>query len=185
VVALQLGALAVVVETVASGVSALPFARFAMLMLPIHLAIGVVEGIVTAAAVALIRAARPEWAMARGTVGPTRRMLAAIGVATLLVAGVLSWFASSRPDGLEWSTARVTGGEQIQSRASGVGTALERIQTMTSRMPDYAFKSAGESPDAGPDGTSSAGLIGSILTLGLVALVGAGLRRRGARDAKA
>src|SRR5512138_2303782 len=51
VVALQLGALSVVVETVASGVSDLPFGPFAALMLPIHLAIAVVEGLVTAAVV--------------------------------------------------------------------------------------------------------------------------------------
>ena len=46
--ALQLGAFSVVLQTVASGISELPFGTFVMLMQPIHLAIGIVEGFVTA-----------------------------------------------------------------------------------------------------------------------------------------
>ena len=42
IVALQLGAAAVVVQTVASGISSLPADLFALMMLPIHAAIGVV-----------------------------------------------------------------------------------------------------------------------------------------------
>ena len=49
VVTLQLGALSVVVETSLSGITALPFGAFAALMQPIHLAIGLVEGGITAA----------------------------------------------------------------------------------------------------------------------------------------
>jgi cobalt/nickel transport system permease protein len=48
-VGLSLGALAVVLETSFSGISDLPFGTFLALMLPIHLAIGLVEGLVTAA----------------------------------------------------------------------------------------------------------------------------------------
>ena len=44
VIGLQMGAFSVVLETTASGISALPFAQFVELMLPIHLAIGAVEG---------------------------------------------------------------------------------------------------------------------------------------------
>lgn len=40
VIGLQMGAFSVVLETTASGISALPFAQFVELMLPIHLAIG-------------------------------------------------------------------------------------------------------------------------------------------------
>ena len=64
VLGLQLGALAVVLQTVASGISSLPVPAFLGLMLPIHLAIGVVEGLATAALRALpapraARVARP------------------------------------------------------------------------------------------------------------------------------
>ncbi len=54
------GAFSVVLETTASGISALPFAQFVELMLPIHLAIGVVEGLATAAIVIFISKAQPS-----------------------------------------------------------------------------------------------------------------------------
>ena len=47
VIGLQLGALAVVLETVLSGISSLPFGGFVLLMQPIHLAIGLGEGLLT------------------------------------------------------------------------------------------------------------------------------------------
>ena len=49
VVTLQLGAFSVVLETSLSGITELPFGAFVALMQPIHLAIGLVEGLVTAA----------------------------------------------------------------------------------------------------------------------------------------
>jgi len=60
IIALQLGAFGVVVETTASGVTLLPFTAFALLMQPIHLAIGIVEGLVTAAILNFVYAARPQ-----------------------------------------------------------------------------------------------------------------------------
>ena len=60
VVALQLGAFCVVLQTTASGVALLPFTAFALLMQPIHLAIGIVEGLVTAAILSFVFAARPQ-----------------------------------------------------------------------------------------------------------------------------
>ena len=60
VIGLQMGAFSVVLETTASGISALPFAQFVELMLPIHLAIGAVEGLATAAVVIFISKAQPS-----------------------------------------------------------------------------------------------------------------------------
>jgi len=60
VAALQLGAFCIVVQTTASGVTELPFNAFVLLMQPIHLAIGVVEGVVTAAILNYVNAARPQ-----------------------------------------------------------------------------------------------------------------------------
>ena len=60
VAGLLLGAFAVVLETVSSGITSLPFSTFVVLMLPIHLAIGIVEGVVTAAVVTFVNKARPE-----------------------------------------------------------------------------------------------------------------------------
>lgn len=60
VAALQLGAFSVVLETLLSGKSELPFGTFVLLMQPIHLAIGIVEGLVTAGVINYVHNARPE-----------------------------------------------------------------------------------------------------------------------------
>ena len=72
VIGLQMGAFSVVLETTASGISALPFAQFVELMLPIHLAIGTVEGLATAAVVIFISKAQPSPA-APGRLGNRNR----------------------------------------------------------------------------------------------------------------
>ena len=60
VVGLQLGAFCVVLQTLASGVTELPFHTFVLLMQPIHLAIGFVEGIITAGILNFVYQMRPE-----------------------------------------------------------------------------------------------------------------------------
>lgn len=47
VLTLQLGAFSVTLETLASGITELPFQTFVAVMQPIHLAIGLVEGLIT------------------------------------------------------------------------------------------------------------------------------------------
>ena len=51
---LQLAAFSVVLQTTASGITALPFKAFLLLMQPIHLAIGIIEGLATAAVIAFV-----------------------------------------------------------------------------------------------------------------------------------
>ncbi|MFO7984212.1 MAG: energy-coupling factor ABC transporter permease, partial [Desulfuromonadales bacterium] len=105
VVGLQLGALGVVTQTTLSGISELPFSTFALLMQPIHLAIGIVEGLVTAAVLAFLLRAQPEILAAAPDTGRSsaipslKKVMVALLVATALTGGVLSWFASERPDG--------------------------------------------------------------------------------------
>ena len=191
VVGLQLGALGVITETVLSGRSELPFRAFSMLMLPIHLAIGVAEGLATAAVAGFVRQARPELlALAEGRAAgrfPLRRTLAGFGAATLMTAGVLSWFASQRPDGLEWAIARATGKTELAAPESKAAKALEAVQARTAIMPDYDFKpgdsvkateTASQAGPAVSAGTSVAGVVGVALTLGLVGICGALLRGR-------
>ena len=60
IIGFQLGAAGVVMETVFSGISELPFRTFVLLMLPLHLAIGLVEGFITASLVGFVRKTRPE-----------------------------------------------------------------------------------------------------------------------------
>ena len=60
VLTLQLGAFSVTLETLASGITELPFTAFLAVMQPIHLAIGLVEGAVTAAVLVFLQEARPS-----------------------------------------------------------------------------------------------------------------------------
>ena len=193
IIGLQLGAFGVVLETVFSGISELPFRTFVLLMQPIHLAIGIVEGIVTAAVVTFVWKARPEIlntakrSMAIGTVD-IKKVLFGLFIAAVIAGGVLSWFASSNPDGLEWSMFKTSGKEELETRET-VHASLAGIQQKTAFLPDYGFKKiepAEAEPEADvktpwPDvqpGTSVAGLIGAGMTLLIVVLIGLALKRR-------
>ena len=187
VVGLQLGALGVVLQTVGSGITSLPFAAFAALMLPIHLAIGIVEGLATAAVALFVRRARPDLlagAAGGASTGSLKPLLAAFGVAALVVGGALAWFASTQPDGLEWSIEKTAGTAELKAPAGGIHATLARLQERLAVLPDYALPSAAaneEEDSAWPDvnpGTSLAGVVGGVATLVLVAAVGLLLRRR-------
>lgn len=69
VVTLQLGACSVVLETGLSGVTELPLSVFFGVMQPIHLAIGLAEGFITAVVLCFVYEARPEllWTGAQGS----------------------------------------------------------------------------------------------------------------------
>ncbi|HPQ69033.1 MAG TPA: energy-coupling factor ABC transporter permease [bacterium] len=191
IVGLQLGAFGVVLETLLSGITALPFSTFVLLMQPIHLAIGIVEGLATAAVVLFVWQARPEIVAAAAQAKPVdalsqRKVLIGLAVATVLTGAILSWFASGQPDGLEWSMFKTSGHEELDAPAAGVHESLAGVQEKTALLPDYGFpasEEAGEAEEAEAwpavnAGTSVAGLVGSLLTLTLAALIALALRRR-------
>ena len=184
VLGLQLGALGVVFETFFSRISDLPLGTFLLLMQPIHLAIGIVEGLVTAAVVVFVWKARPEiveMTLAPKPAGPPafRKVLAGLLIAAVVTGGFISWFASTHPDGLEWSLSRSTGKEGIEPPKKGIHGWLAELQQKTAFLPDYAFKgskkekASGEAWPAADPGTSVSGLLGGTLTL--IALFGIGL----------
>ncbi len=187
VAALQLGAFCVVLETVLSGVAELPFRTFLILMQPIHLAIGAVEGLVTAAVVVFLWNARPdifsEFTSRFSRKRSPARIAVYIIISATVVAGALSWFASGDPDGLEWSIIGSSGSELEEPR-EGIYPPLADLQERTSLFPDYLPQDAGEGAEPGwPDvnaGTSLAGLVGGAVTFILISLVAFLLKRRGA-----
>jgi len=197
VLTLQLGAFSVVLETSLSGITELPFGAFLALMQPIHLAIGLVEGVVTAAVLLFVNESRPELlrdvdAAADGA--PARRSLKSVvvilAVVAALVGGGLSLLASSNPDGLEWALfgnaeAGYSENMGLDEESFGVQSALAdaagSVQEATSFLPDYAF--AGSDSAAG---TTVSGLVGSAMVAGVAVLlcVAGGFFRRRRADAK-
>ena len=159
VVTLQMGAFSVVLETLASGITELPFSTFLLVMQPIHLAIGAVEGLITAAVLSFVYSARPELLYCSDAAANENRLsvgktLAIIGVCAALIGGCLSLYASSYPDGLEWSLERVTGSTELEAEGS-IYEAAGSVQETTSLLPDYAFKDSESAV-----GTSFSGIVG-------------------------
>jgi cobalt/nickel transport system permease protein len=197
VVGLELGAMAVVLQTLASGRSELTLGPFAALMGGIHLPIGVIEGFVTAAVLGYVLKIRPGLtAQALGTAaGPAERtgglapVLGSLAIAALVTGGLLAWFASTKPDGLEWSISRTAGRTEVGSTGSGISGTLARLQERTAILPDYALpsgKAGGRPQGEGPaprwpavdQGTSLSGVVGALLTLALAGLLGFAMTRR-------
>jgi len=203
IVGLQIGALGVVLETLFSGISELPFRTFVLLMQPIHLAIGIVEGLVTAAVVTFVWKARPEILEMAATAKPMghlslKNVIAGLLVFTVIIGGALSWFASANPDGLEWAMFHVSGREELEAPEKGLHSMLGALQEKTAFLPDYSFKNSeekerpakpvegeaasksgeGEKWPAVNTGTSVSGLVGGALVLVFAAFIGFALKKR-------
>lgn len=177
VAALQAGALGVVLQTAASGIAQLPLSVFLWLMMPIHLAIGVVEGVVTAALLVFIGKARPDILAAHQPVPGGRRSTVPVLVGFLLAAavtgGALSRVASENPDGLEWSILKTAGQEELSLPEGKVHRLMAAVQETVSLLPGYSFRpvAGAGAGGGGGAGTTVAGLVGGIVTLA-VALAG-------------
>ncbi len=191
VAGLQMGAFSVVLQTLLSEKTALPFGTFLLMMQPIHLAIGAVEGIVTAGVVHYVRAVRPEML---DSVDSTRPLAAGISLRNVMIGfvalaivtgGAFSWFASAHPDGLEWSIEKVTGKGELPEQEHGVPAALKRVQEKTALLPGYGFRPPANEPktkEEGPSwpnvdaGASVSGLVGGLLVLAMVLGIGWAIR---------
>ena len=180
-VSLQLGAFSVVLETSLSGITELPFGAFVALMQPIHLAIGLVEGLITAAVLLFVYESRPELlqcldhASREGGSRSLKSVVAILAVVALVVGGGLSLLASSNPDGLEWALF----GNAEQGYAENMGLDEENfglsgkaadtaaaIQEKTAILPDYAFADSDT-----PAGTTVSGIAGSVIVAGVALLI--------------
>lgn len=180
VATLQLGAFSVVLETTLSGITALPLGAFAVLMQPIHLAIGLVEGLITAAVLLFVYQTRPELLRDAAGSGAKNRCsrkaaLAILAAAALVIGGGLSLLASSSPDGLEWSlfgneeagySANMGLDEEQYGTQSAAAEKAAAVQEKTSFLPDYGFADSDSAA-----GTSVSGLVGCVIVAGLAGLI--------------
>ena len=117
IVSLQLGAFSVSVETLASGITALPFGAFLLAMQPIHLAIGAVEGCITAAVLVFLYEARPSLLWHGSVAAGERRPRS----------------TPSKPHQVRYVPSGRTKSIGVSARARSTRFTLERIRSLTSR----------------------------------------------------
>jgi len=177
VIGLELGAFCVVLQTLLSGITQLPFGTFAAFMLPVHLVIGLIEGAVTAAVLCFVYKMRPEVivsAQSREYIGGAsmKKVFLIFAVSALVAGGVLSLFASADPDGLEWAIGNTTrqalGAETELEARGGVFDGAAGVQETTAILPDYAFAADPENAA----GTSVSGIAGVTVTFALACAAG-------------
>lgn len=126
IAALQLGAIAVVIEGGLSGSITLSnILTFTGLMQAIHLPIGIVEGIVTALVVVAAKHVSAQ------------KLSYAFGGISLVLAGIISQFASQKPDGLEWSLLNISDSVvmQTQSIMYSLAEAVQAKSAILAAMP--------------------------------------------------
>ena len=149
VFALELGAVGVTLETELSGITYLPFSTFISFMLPIHLAIGTVEGVVTGLLIVFIAKHRPS-ILQSGVANnievkkENRSLLWIFGTVAIILAVGFSFLASEFPDGLEWSIDKVSSNPDL----------LETTAPPTAIMPEY--------------NSSLSGIIGAVIVMFLL-----------------
>ena len=180
VITLQLGAFSVCVETSLSGITELPFGVFLGIMQPIHLAIGLIEGLITTAVLLFVYESRPELlrdmnASAPGKKNSLKTTVIALAIVAAIVGGGLSLIASSNPDGLEWSlfgnaeagySQNLGLDEEDYGVQSAAADKAAAIQEKTSFLPDYAFANSDSAA-----GTTVSGLVGSAIVAALAVLI--------------
>lgn len=176
ILSLQLGAFSVVLQTLLSGVTELPFSVFVGLMQPIHLAIGLGEGLITTAVLCFIYETRPELLDSYKESGKESKLsykgiIGVLATVAVVIGGFLSLFASSFPDGLEWSIAKVVGETELEATGS-IYESLDKVQASTAFFPDYAFKGSESAV-----GASFVGVIGTVLVLAVCVLVCIGFKK--------
>lgn len=97
IAALQLGSLAVVIEAKLSGSISNNISYFLSLMQTIHLPIGIIEGIFTALVILLIK----KYEL-------SSKLNYIFYSISIVLASIISQYASNKPDGLEWSLLKIS-----------------------------------------------------------------------------
>lgn len=192
IISLEFGALSLVIQTALSGRSELSFGMFSIMMLPINLAIGLFEGVITAGVINYLRAAKPEIIESAAASSPlgagisVKKVFAGFIVITIITGGFLSWFASRNPDGLEWSIQKIYGKSELPEQEQRIPRALKKIQDKTAFLRDINFRTPENSSaqkssvkNSWPDvdsGKSLSGILGSIMVMCLVLILGLGIK---------
>jgi cobalt/nickel transport system permease protein len=166
-----LGAAAVPLEVAASGLIAIPLRKFLVLMIAPHLLVGLVEAVITFLVLGYLVKVRPE--ALRTVVAPARgeslrldgRLVAgSVLIVALLLGGVVSLWASSAPDALESVVEPDGNAALVQANTDATVERVTAFQHRVSPLPDYHR-------------VSLSGVIGTLVTLGIVWGVGRTIRK--------
>ncbi|WP_170970237.1 PDGLE domain-containing protein [Nocardioides jishulii] len=110
-----------------------------------------------------MRTSAPE-----STTASSRRLFLVLGAVALVIAGVVSYYASSHPDGLEYV-----------AESTGFGDTAEDHAAADGPLADYAVKGVDDARLSG----GLAGVIGVLVTLAVAGGLAYALRRRHAAAA--
>ena len=130
-------------------------------MAGIHAFIGIGEGLITAGALALIYASRPDLLKTGGERKTGGAALWVVGLIIAVALAIASPLASAYPDGLEW----VAGQRGFLDSAQGPVYEI---------IPDYVLPGVSNEALA----TILAGIIGTLLVFGIAAVVAYSRRNR-------
>lgn len=177
-IGVESGAILVPVEAVMSGVLSVPLRTFFITMAGVHVLVGLVEGVVTAAVLGYLQKVRPD-IVANILPGKTRwskkTVLATFVAATVITGAGLSLFASQFPDGLEWSYRQRPDQpdfKPVVHNESPVIAAADKAQTDYTPLPEYSLRGK-----SAAGWTSFAAVAGSGAVMGVVYLTATLLRR--------
>ena len=133
VAALQIGSIAAVTEAALSGSITGNLFNFTGMMQLIHLPIGIIEGIATGGIVLLSKFVN------------SKNLSYIFGGTSLVLAGIISQYASTKPDGLEWSLLNISDSVIIQSQYAlyNLSEAVQAKTAIFALMPSVLGSIAG------------------------------------------
>lgn len=203
VLAVTGGAALVPIETAVAGRLNIPTSHFLAVMVGVHVVIGFIEGLITFVVIAYLRQVRPAAVGLELPDAPSRLgrgwVVGSLVATAMLLSGAGVWFASRSPDGLEWCTLhhRYNQSDQAVKPAEPVMAEVSDAQARLTPLPDYGPRAApiGQVPAEPADEAAAqkcapaangwaslAGLIGTVVTLGLVFALSRLLRRGRAKN---
>ena len=146
-IGLQLGSFSVVLETLLSGKTELPFETFLLLMQrPYILPLGLWKGLLQLP-LSFSYGRQGQKILEKTSVNEEmssismKKVLTPLIIASIVVGGFLSWFASANPDGLEWALEKTAGTTELETDGS-IHQMSADIQSKTAFLPDYSLKAS-------------------------------------------
>lgn len=154
------------IEVAISGVLTIPFTHFIAGICGVHLVIGIIEGVITAALLMYLRQVRPSVIEGYEHADTNNKKLffATVIAAVVITGACLSLVASEKPDGLEYSIEGKDEKPVIENESPVIKTA-DDLQNRITPMPDYSRRVSDDTDEAPAGWTSFAAVIGSVITM--------------------